>query len=146
MFQEVGRRIATWGLKLSRPDTQMYVSPLLAVRLIYLHIRSKAVAMGAISYYLGHFAVGRVAKYTYGTTSSVGYDHSDPEHRKRSHKRYLGITGEFQLDVFSPVLFKVAVFSLLQCVLRTERTFRGHRYRVRRSFAGRSLARAHFLL
>jgi len=69
------------------------------------------VAVGTISYYLDQFVVGRVVRYTYGTPTSVEYDHSDPEHRKRSHKRYLGITGEFQLDVFSPILFKVAILS-----------------------------------
>jgi len=69
------------------------------------------VAVGAISYYLDHVVVGRIVRYTYGTLDSIKYDHSNPEHRKRAHKRYLGITGEFQLDVFSPFLFKVAILS-----------------------------------
>jgi len=69
------------------------------------------VAVGAISYYLDHVFVGRVVRYTYGILNSIKYDHSDPEHRKRSHKKYLGTTGEFQLDVFSLIVFKVAVFS-----------------------------------
>ena len=53
--------------------------------------------------------MGRIVRHTYGTLGSVEYDPSDPEHRKRSHKKYLGITGEFQLDVFLPTLFKVAI-------------------------------------
>jgi len=69
------------------------------------------VAVGAISHYLDHFVVGRVVRYTYGIPDSVEYDPSDPEHRKRSHERYLGITGKFQLDIFSPILFKVAALS-----------------------------------
>jgi len=74
------------------------------------------VAFGAISYYLHHFAVGRLVGYTYGTLSSIEYDPSDPEHRKRSHKKYLGMTGEFQLDMFSPIIYKVAIFAFGSCV------------------------------
>ena len=74
-------------------------------------------AVGAISYYLDRIVVSRVVRYTYGTPGSVEYDHSDPEHRKRAQKRYLGITGEFQLDVFSPFLFKVAILS---CEMRAQ--------------------------
>jgi hypothetical protein len=70
------------------------------------------VAVGAISYYLDHFVVGRIVRYTYGTEGSIEYNPSDSEHRKRSHKKYLGMTGEIQLDIFTPILFKVAVFAL----------------------------------
>ena len=68
-------------------------------------------ATGAISYYLDHFVVGWIVRHTYGTLSSIEYDPSDPEHRKRSHKKYLGMTGEFQLDIFSPIVHKVVVFT-----------------------------------
>jgi len=68
-------------------------------------------AVGAISYYLDQFAVGWVVRYTYGIPTSVDYDPSDPAHRRRSQKKYMGITGEFQLDVFSPILLKVPVLS-----------------------------------
>ena len=108
LFQEVGRKIGTQGLKLSRPDTHTYVCLLMSFRSIYVCIRNKAVAAGAISYYVDNFVVGRIVRYTYGTPSSIPYDPSDPEHRQRIHKRYLGITGELWLDVFSPSLFKVA--------------------------------------
>lgn len=111
MFREVGREISGQGLKLSRPGTQPYVCLLLSVRSIHVCIRSKAVADGAISYYLDHFVVGRLIRYTYGTPATVGYDHSDPDHRRHSRKKYLGITGEMQIDVFSPSLFKVNVLA-----------------------------------
>jgi len=65
------------------------------------------VAVGAISYYLDHFVVGRIIRYTYGTPASTLFDPSDPEHRKRKNKVFMGITGHLQLDVFSPTLFKV---------------------------------------
>ena len=70
-------------------------------------IRSKAVAVGAVSYYLDHFVVGRIVRYTYGTPGSIPFNPSDLEHCKRGHKRYLGITGQIRLDVFNPTLFKV---------------------------------------
>ena len=85
----------------------------MSVQPIYVCIRGMAVAVGAISYYLDHFAASRVMRYTYGTLRSVDYDPSDPEHRKHSHKKYLGMTGEFQLDIFGPIVTKVVVFTFL---------------------------------
>ena len=111
IFREVGREIEAQGLKLSRPDTQTYVFLPLSARSIHVCIRNKAVAVGAISYYLDHFVVGRILRYTYGTEASIDYDPSDPEHRRRSSKKYLGITGEIQIDVFSPTLLKVTGFT-----------------------------------
>jgi len=69
------------------------------------------VAVGAISYYLDRFVVGRIVRYTYGTPGSINYDPSDQEHCKRSSKKYLAITGEIRLEVFKPTLFKVDVFA-----------------------------------
>jgi len=69
------------------------------------------VAVGSISHYLDRFVVGRVVRYTYGTPGSVEYDPSDADHRKRSSKKYLAMTGDVQLDIFSPILFKVPVFA-----------------------------------
>ena len=110
LFQEIGREIVTRGLKLSRPDTHTYVRLLIGVRSIYVCIRSKAVAAGAISYYLDHPVVRRIVRYTYGTPGLIPYDPSDSEHNKRADKRYLGIAGRNQLDIFVPSLFKVADF------------------------------------
>jgi hypothetical protein len=73
------------------------------------------VATGAISYYLDHFVVCRIVKWTYGAEGSISYDPFDPEHRKRSHKKYLGLTGDMQLDVFMPTLMKVAVPAFKSC-------------------------------
>jgi len=64
------------------------------------------VAVGAVSYYLDHPVVGRIVRYTYGTPGAIQFNHSDPEHCKRGSKKYLGITGLIQLDIFSPTLFK----------------------------------------
>ena len=65
-------------------------------------------ADGAISYYLDHFVVSRIVRYTYGTPASIKYDPSNPDHRRRSHKKRFGVTGE-RLEVFSPALFKVTI-------------------------------------
>ena len=70
-------------------------------------------AVGSISYYLDHFVVGRIVRYTYGTPGSVEYNPLDADHRKRSDKKYLSMTGDIQLEIFSPTLFKVAMFIFL---------------------------------
>lgn len=90
MFEEVGRMIGVQGLTLSRPGGQT----------------NNIVAVGAALYYLDQFVVGRLVRYTYGTIEAVVFDPSDQEHRKRSHKKYLGITGHLQLDTFTPTLSK----------------------------------------
>ena len=72
-------------------------------------------ATGAISYYLDHFVVCRIVKWTYGAEGSISFNPFDPEHRKRSHKKYLGLTGDMQLDVFMPTLMKVAVPAFRSC-------------------------------
>ena len=76
----------------------------------YMCTRSKAVAAGAIAYYLDHPVVRRIVRYTYGMPGSILYDPSDPEHRKRAYKKHLGMAGEIQLDIFIPTLLKVTGF------------------------------------
>jgi len=83
--------------------------------------RSKAVADGAISYYLDQFVVGRVVRCTYGTPVSIKYDPSDPEHCRRSHEKYQGVSG-LRLDVFHPTLFKVAILYILDWTIGTKPT------------------------
>ena len=68
-------------------------------------------AVGAISYYLDQFVVGRLLRSTYGIPTSIDYDPSDPEHRRRSRKKYMGITGEYQLDTYTATLIKVAILA-----------------------------------
>ena len=54
---------------------------------------NKAVAVGAVSFYVDHFVTGRVSKFTYGTPCATSYKPSNPEHVKREHKSYLDPTG-----------------------------------------------------
>ena len=137
LFQEVGRKIST---ELLRPDINTYVCLLISVRSIHVCTRNKAVAVGAVSYYLDHPVVGRLVKCTYGIPTSIPYNHSDPEHRKRAHQAYLGIIGVAMLDVFRPILFKVGRCLPPGCSLGTKPIFRGCGYRVRRSSAKRCQA------
>lgn len=95
-------------------------------------------AVGSISYYLDHLLSGRLVRDTYGTLNSVEYDPSDPEHRNRSHRKYLGMSGEFQLDVFSSIVCTV-IFLCLDCTLRID-PLPGH---ARTGYAGSSQDRLH---
>jgi hypothetical protein len=103
----VEQEIANQGLKLSRPDVHSYAFPLPGGLSIYMFIRNKAVADGAVSYYLDHFVVGRIARHTYGIPISVLYDPADPDHRKRKHMMFEGIAGEDRLRAFHPTIVKV---------------------------------------
>ena len=56
--------------------------------------RNKAVAVGAVSYYVDHFVAGRISKFTYGVINDVLYDSSNPEHVRRAHKTFINALGE----------------------------------------------------
>ena len=56
--------------------------------------RNKAVAIGAISYYIDHFVVGRISKFTYGVLCNTIFDSSNPEHVRRSHRSFVNAIGE----------------------------------------------------
>jgi len=57
---------------------------------------------------VNHFVTGRLVKYTYGAIGCITFDASDPEHRQRSGKKQLSATGEFVLEMFAPILWKVS--------------------------------------
>lgn len=68
---------------------------------------SKAVADGAISYYIDHFVQTRVSKLTYGSKGSIDYDSSNLEHRRRS--TFTSISGIKRIDgVFWVILSGVS--------------------------------------
>ena len=56
--------------------------------------RNKAVAIGAVSYYIDHFVTGRISKFTYGVLGNVVYDPYDPEHVLREHQSYVDAVGD----------------------------------------------------
>lgn len=55
---------------------------------------SKAVAGGAISFYLDHFVRTRVAKVTYGAFANALYNPHNPEHREREADTFVSMAGE----------------------------------------------------
>ena len=70
---------------------------------------NKAVADGAISYYIDHFVQTRVTKLTYGSKGSIDYNSSDSEHRKRP--TFTAISGVKRIDnVFWVILSGVSYF------------------------------------
>ncbi len=69
--------------------------------------RSKAVADGAIWHYFERFVSYRIAKATYGTSVSVEFDPSNPEHRAQQGSMHLGPAGLMLDNGFSAILKKV---------------------------------------
>ena len=73
-----------------------------------LFFSNKAVADGAISYYVGHFVQSRVSKLTYGSRVDFDYDPNNPEHQKRSFLTSI-ISGDKLIDNgFSVILSGVS--------------------------------------
>ncbi|CAA7260321.1 unnamed protein product [Cyclocybe aegerita] len=59
---------------------------------------NKAVADGALSFYLDHYVTSRVSKYTFGTDVSVDYNSFNEEHVKRRGKVFRhSISGELRV-------------------------------------------------
>ena len=70
--------------------------------------RNKAVASGAVSFFIEHFVSVRVARLTYGTSCTVDYDPADPEHRIRQESMFVRASGVAALyDGFSSLVLKV---------------------------------------
>ena len=68
----------------------------------------KAVADGAVSFFIDHHVMARVAKISYGAPCSRTYNASDPEHVKRADSRYQRPSGDYSLPGgFSTILPKV---------------------------------------
>ena len=62
--------------------------------LIFVTHSNKAVAVGAVSFYLDRFVAGRISKFTYGAPCDALFDPSNPEHVKRGRKSYVDPAGD----------------------------------------------------
>ena len=72
--------------------------------------RNKAVADGAVCFFLEHFVSARVMKMTYGTDVYVTYDANNPEHYARRKELYTRPSGKIVLPKgFSSILEKVCI-------------------------------------
>ncbi|KAF8814878.1 hypothetical protein BYT27DRAFT_7081226 [Phlegmacium glaucopus] len=80
LYKQVSEALREKGFSVVRPD----------------HHVNKAVADGAISYYIDHFVQTRVSKLTYGSRGSIDYNSNDAEHRKRS--TFTAISGIKRID------------------------------------------------
>ncbi|KAI6108534.1 hypothetical protein EV401DRAFT_2076832 [Pisolithus croceorrhizus] len=68
---------------------------------------SKAVADGAVSYYLDRLVSGRAATFTYGVPCSCSYVPHDAEHISRRSTAFTGLNGDLRLpNAFGSVLAK----------------------------------------
>ncbi|KAJ7275877.1 hypothetical protein C8J57DRAFT_1311909 [Mycena rebaudengoi] len=107
LYSQLGIAVKRLGLTLSRPDSHV----------------NKAVADGAVSFYLDRFVGARISRYTIGVRHDVRYDARNVEHRGRpTEVRANGV--RYITDGFSTILRKNTRI--------TEATeFRGYYYRVR---------------
>ncbi|EEB96453.1 hypothetical protein MPER_04412, partial [Moniliophthora perniciosa FA553] len=91
LFSNLQSTLNQMNLSLSRPDGFL----------------NKAVADGAVSFYLDHCVSARVSRFTYGVECSVVYNHSNPEHRRRSNTTYTNAAGVRMVPgAFSTILPK----------------------------------------
>ncbi|KAJ6473427.1 hypothetical protein C8R47DRAFT_1145478 [Mycena vitilis] len=68
---------------------------------------NKAVADGAVSFYIDHHVSVRVARFTYGVQISEPYDQKKTEHITRYKSSFLGSDGQFLIPYkFDPILRK----------------------------------------
>ncbi|KAF8868964.1 hypothetical protein BD779DRAFT_1582049, partial [Infundibulicybe gibba] len=80
LFSKLKQSLEKLHLELYRPDTHV----------------NKAVADGAVSFYIDHFVSVRVSKRTYGCACNIQYDPGNAEHVQRVSKTYIDLAGANQ--------------------------------------------------
>ena len=65
-----------------------------ALTLTLVEDSNKAVAVGAVSFYVDHFVTGRISKFTYGAPCHPFYRRSNPEHVRHNKESYLDPAGD----------------------------------------------------
>ena len=69
---------------------------------------NKAVAVGAVSFYVDRFVTGRISKFTYGVACNVAYRFFYLEHIRREYKSFLNSAGYRRIpDYFEIMLAQV---------------------------------------
>ncbi|KAI0031113.1 hypothetical protein K488DRAFT_52739 [Vararia minispora EC-137] len=97
LFARIQAHLLGRGAKLYRPDGQ----------------NVKAVAVGAVSFFLDHYVSTRKAKFTYGTSCGIPYDACKHSHRERAAQRYRDLDDiECIPNAFGSILRKGCPFSL----------------------------------
>ncbi|OSX61856.1 hypothetical protein POSPLADRAFT_1145484 [Postia placenta MAD-698-R-SB12] len=91
LFSQLQNALWDYGLSVSRPDRHT----------------SKAVAEGAVSFYLDHWVSARVARVTYGIECTTHYNESKPDHlQRRGNVRTRPSGRQVIPDHFSAILAK----------------------------------------
>ena len=81
-------------------------SPILVSLILFR--RNKAVADGAVSFYLDRRVSVRVAKNTYGVECVTSFDPANIEHLVRSNTKFTGLSGQQYIrNKFTAILAKV---------------------------------------
>lgn len=79
--------------------------------------RAKAVADGAVAFFLDHRVSARVAKFTYGTRCATQFDRNDPQHKLRASMAVPRPSGRTVLpNAFSAILTKVKTCYRMLCI------------------------------
>jgi hypothetical protein len=114
LFARLQRYFLPLGVSFCRPDAHV----------------NKAVADGAVSFYIDHLVSSRVARATYGVECFTPYYSEDFEHQIRQHKSFIDATGELCIpDHFESILLKETKVSEM-------REFRKSFQKIRKTLAG----------
>ncbi|KAG2116943.1 hypothetical protein DEU56DRAFT_931625 [Suillus clintonianus] len=91
LFAKVQEYFLPLGIRLCRPDAHV----------------NKAVADGAVSFYIDHLVSSRVARATYGIECRGQYDSQNPEHQARKRTITTDVTGVLRVpSMFQSILLK----------------------------------------
>ncbi|KAG1846570.1 hypothetical protein DFJ58DRAFT_705635 [Suillus subalutaceus] len=91
LFTRLQNHLRPLGLDFCRPDSHT----------------AKAVADGAVAFFLDHRVSARVAKFTYGTRCATQFDRNDPQHKLRASMAVPRPSGRTVLpNAFSAILTK----------------------------------------
>lgn len=108
LFQRLRSRLASLGLSLSRPDvpTCVFCESILICDL--RGHRNKAVAQGAVAFFLDAIVTSRVSRFEYGIKTSVKYDPCNLQHAVRSSQAIFMADGVKRLPCgFTTILDEV---------------------------------------
>ena len=106
-------------MRLFRPDLLLYanISCDLSMRSNLSTPRNRAVAEGAISFYLDNRVHYRIARFTYGVKCTREFEHNHPEHQRRKFSVIVNPSGTAVLPGgFKTVLKKVGGYAEVRCV------------------------------
>lgn len=101
LFSNLQAALSQMGVSIARPDRHTCVNAPPYVQIGVSDVnsgditlrRSKAVAEGAVSYFLTQWVSYRIARLTYGTSMRVRYDPSNSEHTQRSRLAFRDLSG-----------------------------------------------------